>query len=103
MNRFSIKEEANFEIVKIFELVKSSLEIANLPGFAGDRKQKEMSLSTLIFRLNSGNRNRHNFIMLAILTFEKTGTDSVNHSDSGDVKILFEFPGNSILKFWVKF
>ena len=41
--------------------------------------------------------------MLAILTFQKTATDSVNHADSGDIKILVQFPGNSILKFWVKF
>ena len=41
--------------------------------------------------------------MLAILTFKKTATDSVNHADSGDINILVQFPGNSILKFWVKF
>ena len=35
--------------------------------------------------------------MLAILTFQKTATDSVNHADSGDIKILVQFPGNSIL------
>ena len=56
-----------------------------------------------IHRLNSGNRNRHNFFMLAILSFQKTATDSVNHADSEDIKILVQFPGNSILKFWVKF
>ena len=48
MNRFSIGEEANFEIVKILELGKSSLKIADSPKFAGDRKQKGMSLSKLI-------------------------------------------------------
>ena len=31
--------------------------------------------------------------MLAILTFQKTATDSVNQADSGDIKILVEFPG----------
>ena len=41
--------------------------------------------------------------MLAILTFQKTATDSVNHADSGYIKILVEFPGNLILKFLVKF
>ena len=48
MNRFSIGEEANFEIVKIFELGKSSWKMADSyrPEFAGDRKQKGMSLST---------------------------------------------------------
>ena len=50
MNRFSIEEEANFEIVKILKLGKSSWKMSNLdlPVFAGDRKQKGMSLSTLI-------------------------------------------------------
>jgi hypothetical protein len=57
----------------------------------------------VMFRLNSGNRNRHNFFILAILTLKKTPTDSVNHADSGDINILVQFPGNSILKFWVKF
>ena len=49
MNRFGIEEEANFEIVKIFELGKS-WEMVNpyRPEFAGDRKQKGMSLSTFI-------------------------------------------------------
>ena len=54
MNRFSIGEEANFEIVKIFELGKSSWKMARLinrPEFAGDRKQKGMSLSTLILNI----------------------------------------------------
>ena len=48
MNRFSIGEEANFEIVKIFELGKSSWNLSNQydSEFAGDRKQKGMSLST---------------------------------------------------------
>ena len=63
---------------------------------------KRMS-KKIILRLNSGNRNRHNFFMLAILTLKKTATDSVNHADSGDINILVQFPGNSILKFWVKF
>ena len=48
-----------------------------------------------MFRLNSGNRNRHNFFILAILTLKKTPTDSVNHADSGDINILVQFPGNS--------
>ena len=53
MNRFSIGEEANFEIVKIFELGKSSWKMANPYGseysnFEENRKQKGMSLSTLI-------------------------------------------------------
>ena len=43
MNRFSIGEEANFEIVKILELGKSSWNISYEDG-----KQKGMSLSKLI-------------------------------------------------------
>ena len=43
MNRFTIEEEANFEIVKIFEFGKSSWDISNEDG-----KQKGMSLSTLM-------------------------------------------------------
>ena len=39
-------------------------------------------------RLNSGNRNRLNFFVLAILTFQKAATDS------GDNKILVQFPGS---------
>ena len=48
MNRFTIGEEANFEIVKVFELGQSSRKMANpyRPEFAGDRRQKGMSLST---------------------------------------------------------
>ncbi len=61
------------------------------------------STRSAITRLNTGNRNRHNFFILAILTLKKTPTDSVNHADSGDINILVQFPGNSILKFWVKF
>ena len=49
-NRFAIEEEANFEIVKIFELGKSSEKMAwddqpEYSNFADDRKQKGMSLS----------------------------------------------------------
>ena len=43
MNRFSIGEEANFEIVKIFELGKFSWKMSK-----EYRKQKGMSLSKLI-------------------------------------------------------
>ena len=41
-----------------------------------------------IGRLNSGIRNRYNFVMWAIFLIQKLGTDSVNHADSGDTKIL---------------
>ena len=51
MNRFSIGEEANFEIVKIFEFGKSSDKMSqkNHPeysNFEENRNQKGMSLST---------------------------------------------------------
>ena len=53
MNRFSIEEEASFEIVKIFELGKSSLKMSNsyyseYSNFEEERNKKGMSLSTLI-------------------------------------------------------
>ena len=58
----------------------------------------------IIYRLNSGIRNRQNFFPWAILSFQKIRTDSVNCADSGDTKILVQFPGNSILEsstnFW---
>ena len=51
MNRFSIGEEANFEIVKIFELGQSSSKMADeehseYSNFEENRNQKGMSLST---------------------------------------------------------
>ena len=53
MNRFSIGEEANFEIVKIFELGKSSFKMSwpdhsEYSNYAEERNKKGMSLSTLI-------------------------------------------------------
>ena len=53
MNRFGIEEEANFEIVKIFELGKSSFKMScpdhsEYSNFEENRNQKGMSLSTLI-------------------------------------------------------
>ena len=54
MNRFGIEEEANFEIVKIFELGKSFWKMLvdrfhqKYSNFAEERNQKGMSLSTLI-------------------------------------------------------
>ena len=51
MNRFSIEEEANFEIIKILELGKSSWKMADsdhseYSNFEENRNQKGMSLST---------------------------------------------------------
>ena len=56
-------------------------------------------VSTCISRLNSGNRNEYNFFVFAIFIFQKSENDSVNHADSGDIKILVQLPGSSILKF----
>ena len=56
-----------------------------------------------MIRLNSGNNNPQNFFLRAIFLFQKMGTDSVNHADSRDIKVLVSFPGNSILKFFTNF
>ena len=42
---------------------------------------------TPMHRLNSGIRNRHNFFLWPIYLFQKVVTDSVNHADSGDIKV----------------
>ena len=55
-------------------------------------------LSGPIPRLNSGIKNRHNFFLLAFILFQKTGNESVNHFNSQHIKILGQFPENSILK-----
>ena len=47
-------------------------------------------------RLNSGN----NFFVWTFFSFQKLGNDSVNCADSGDINILVQFPGNSILRFF---
>ena len=49
-------------------------------------------------RLNSGIKDRLNFFAWAIYIFQKIVSDSVNHADSGDIKIFVQFPGNSISK-----
>ena len=51
-----------------------------------------------IIRLNSGTKNRNNFFVWAIFLIQKLGINSVIYADSGDTKILVQFPGNSILK-----
>ena len=56
MNRFTIEEEANFEIVKIFELGKLSWYFNDISE--KDRNQKGMSLSTLILCIYYNRRNR---------------------------------------------
>ena len=51
-----------------------------------------------IVRLNSGIKNRNNFFAWAIFLIQKVGTNSVIYADSGDIKILVPFSGNTILK-----
>ena len=55
-------------------------------------------------RLNSGIKNRHNFFLISFFLVQKIEYDSVNLSDSGNIRFLVRFPGNSILKilqnFW---
>ena len=46
-----------------------------------------------------GVRNRHNFFLLVIFSFQKIETDSVYHADSRDIRDFVRFPGNSIWKF----
>ena len=41
--------------------------------------------------------------MWAFFSFQKIGTDSVHQADFGDIKILIQFPGKSILKFLLGF
>ena len=57
----------------------------------------------IMVRLNSGIRNRYNFFLWSIFLFLKVGNESVNHVDSGDIKLFFQFPGNSILKISLRF
>ena len=59
--------------------------------------------SMTIHRLNSGIRNRHNFFLRPIYIFQKVLSDSVNHADSGDIKVFVRFPGNTILKIFTNF
>ena len=54
-------------------------------------------------RLNSGIKNRVNFLVSTIFLIQKVGTDSVNRADSGDIQIFIKFPGNPILKFLLEF
>ena len=59
--------------------------------------------STIIARLNSGIRNRHNFFLSPIFLYQKVVADLVSHADSGDIKVFSQFPGNSILKISLRF
>ena len=54
-------------------------------------------------RLNFGLTNWNNFFAWAIFLIKKVRTNSVIYADSGDIKILVRFPGNSILKIFENF
>ena len=54
-------------------------------------------------RLNSGKRDQDNFFVQSKFYFEKYANDSVNRAGSEDIKILAQYPGNSILKILVEF
>ena len=56
-----------------------------------------------IDRLNSGNKNRHNFFIQANFKYLNIGSDSVDHDESGDTKVFVQFRGNSILKSSLQF
>ena len=54
-------------------------------------------------RLNSGTKNRHNFFIQANFKSLNIGSDSVDHDESGDIKLFVRFPGNLILKISLEF
>ena len=62
MNRFVVEEKANFEIVKIFELGKSSIKMSDsddpkYSNFEEERSYKGTNLSTFITLIFSRSRN----------------------------------------------
>ena len=63
----------------------------------GVQGQKQRS-SFLSKRLNSGTRSRHYFFILTSFLYRNIQSDSVDHTESGDIKVFVHFPGNSILK-----
>ena len=71
MNRFTIEEGANYEIVKLYELEKSSVKMSNqfyrnYSNFEGDRNKKGMSLSKQVTFISLKNAflNRNAFYFL---------------------------------------
>ena len=56
-----------------------------------------------MIRLNSGNKNCHNFFIQANFKYLNIGSDSVDHDESGDTKVFVQFRGNSILKISLRF
>ena len=84
-----------------FHNLKSCQNMAR-KKFKNRRYESSVAQKPMV-RLNSGNGNRYYFFMWPIFIFSKSQNDSVNHADSGDTKILVQFPGNSILKFSLQF
>ena len=56
-----------------------------------------------IFRLISASQNRHNFFSGANFLYLNIGSDSMYHAESGDIKVLVQCHGNSILKTSLRF
>ena len=61
------------------------------------------SIEFTMFRLNPGIGDRHNFFLIVIFLFKRIGSDLVNHTDSGDIKVFVQLPENSILKCMLDF
>ena len=59
------------------------------PTFVTNIDVATISIRPIMCGLNSGIRNGQNFLCGR---FQKFGTDSVNHADSGDFKILSPIP-----------
>ena len=80
------------------------LSFGHILPISGEKNSISWSKITEISRLNSGIKNRNNFFAWVIFLIQKVGTNSVIYANSGDIKILVQFPGNSILKilqnFW---
>ena len=56
-----------------------------------------------IFRLISASQNCHNFLSEANFLYLNIGIDSMYHAESGDIKVLVQCQGNSILKTSLRF
>ena len=61
------------------------------------RKDRDDCNDRVTPRLNSGITNTDNFFDQSIFHHQKFENESVAHADSGDTRILVQFPGNSIL------
>ena len=90
--------------MEMLNSTKISLRFFILTLYFGNhlvRMDKRYEIS--INRLNSGIKNRLNFLAWAIYIFQKVVSDSVNHADSEDIKILIQFPGKSIFENFAQF